>query len=89
MYAIKTRWTAQLRSYNSKRLYQNKTFDAVIGWSEFCETKASKMREKVFQILCDLRCECRSISVVALESQEMWSQMMELTIKFVPGSCTF
>lgn len=44
MYAIKTRWTAQLRSYNSKRLYKNKTFDVVIEWSEFCETKAGKMR---------------------------------------------
>lgn len=89
MYAIKTRWTAQLRDYNRKWLYQNKLFEAVIGWSEFYETRASKMRDKIFQILHDLRCECRSISLVALESQEMWSQMMELIIKFVPGSYTF
>lgn len=49
--------------------YNKKTFEAVIGWSEFCETRASKMRDKDFQILHDLR--CRSISIVALESQEM------------------
>lgn len=35
MHAIRTGWTAQLRGYKRKWLYENKLAEAVIGWSEF------------------------------------------------------